>query len=193
VGAFTQAVLEFVHAVRARPATASDPGELQALEAAAFRGLAFQWPARCVPETHTWEVRTVFPSGVAQSLRAKIDIPFPCVIVGFFPTLSQITGDAGNVPTLDDIDVAIDLNQDFFMTQAQGTTTPIVGAAFQGKNTFVTLGSISAARVKGARLHGWVITPKTAQVGFRFRWAQGAGIFQDTHVKINIFARPLDG
>lgn len=192
-----QAILEYVNMARKRPQLASDPAELDRLEQAALTSFMGAFGALHAPiAPMTWEARTLFlgstVGGPFVSERIQLDVPFPCMIVGALPSLSQLGSGAGAlVSTLNDIDVSIDLNNHEYMTQAQGTTTPVVGAALTRDNTFVTLASLGAGIAQGARLLGWTIPYRTAQIGVTYRWAQGGGVFKDAHVKIAFFARAL--
>lgn len=187
-----QFVLDFVNAVRRRPQIGSDPGELDNLEKAAltsYQGAFGALHAPIAPET--WEARTLFLGANATSERISLDIPFPCMIVGAYTSISVLTTGGATTPTLNDIDCALDLNTHEYMTQIQGTTTPIVGGGLQKDGTFTTLAALSCNQNAGARLLGWVVPYRTAQIGVSFRWKQGGGVYKDTHTAISFFARPL--
>lgn len=186
-----QYVLDFTNAVRRRPALGSDPSELDKLENAALTSFQGAFGALHAPiAPMTWEARTQFASASPVSERIQLDIPFPCMIVGAFVSVEPI-GAAGGlvVPTTTSIDCTIDLNNHEFMTQVQGTTTPIVGGGLQRDGTFTTLAALGVNG--GARLMGWVIPYRTAQLGVIFRWKQGGGIYQTSHVGIAFYARSL--
>lgn len=186
-----QAALNYINLSRGRPALASDPGELDTLENAAltsFQG-AFGAVHAPIAPVH-WDTRTQFLSGTATSERVKLDVPFPCMVVGAFTWLEPI-GSAGGlvVPTLNSIDVSIDLDIHEYMTNAQGTTTTVIGAQATRDMTFVNLQSVGVNG--GGRLRGWVIPYRKAQIGVTFRWKQGAGVYQTSHVGITWYARAL--
>lgn len=187
----SQYVLDFINMVKMKPALASDPELLDNLENAALTSMQGAFAALHAPIAPVnWETRTQFLSGSATSERIQLDIPFPCMLVGCFPWLEPI-GAAGGlvVPTLNSIDVSIDLNQHEYMTNAQGTTTPVVGAQITRDGTFVNLQSLGVNG--GARLVGWVVPYRTAQLGVTFRWKQGATVYQTSHVGITWYARAL--
>jgi hypothetical protein len=186
-----QYVLDFVNAVRRSPKLGSDPSELDQLEGAALTSFQGAFGALHAPiAPMTWEARTQFLSTLAVSERIQLDIPFPCMIVGAFVSVEPI-GAAGGlvVPTTQSLDVTIDLNNHEFMTQVQGTTTTVVGGAQQRDGTFTTLAALGVNG--GARLMGWVIPYRTAQLGVTFRWKQGAGVYQTSHVGLAFYARAL--
>jgi hypothetical protein len=186
-----QYVLDFVNAVRRRPALGSDPSELDQLEQSALTSFQGAFGALHAPiAPMSWEARTQFASASPVSERIQLDLPFPCMLVGAFTVVEPI-GAAGGlvVPTANSIDVTIDLNNHEFMTQIQGTTTPVVGGALSRDGTFSTLAAIGVNG--GARLLGWVIPYRTAQLGVTFRWKQGAGVYQTSHVGITFYARAL--
>lgn len=187
---FKQYVLDWVNMARAKPSLASDPKNLNAFESAAltsFQGAFGALHAPIAPED--WETRTQFLSSSAVSERVQLDIPFACMIVGAFPWVEPLAGASGTAPTTSSIDVTVDLNLHEYMTNTQGTTTPTVGAAPSFDGTFVNLQSFAVNG--GARLLGWVIPYRTAQLGVTFRWKQGANVYQSSHVGITWFARAL--
>jgi hypothetical protein len=187
-----QYVLDYTNMARRRPAMAADPGELDKLEQAALTSFQGAFGALHAPiAPMSWEARTLFQGASAVSERIQLDIPFPCMIVGTFASLSVLTTGGAITPTTSDIDVTIDLNSHEYMTNVQGTVTPVVGGQLQRDSTFVTLAAVSTGSSQGARLMGWVIPYRTAQLGVTYRWKQGATIFKDTHVGLCFYARAL--
>lgn len=186
-----QYVLDFVNAVKRRPAVGSDPSELDKLEMAALTSFQGAFGALHAPiAPMTWEARTQFLSSQTNSERIQLDIPFPCMIVGTFPSVEPIGAAGGlTVPTTTSVDISLDLNVHEYMTQVQGTTTPTIGGALQRDGTFTTLAALGVNG--GARLLGWVIPYRTAQLGITFRWKQGPGVYQSSHVGIAFYARSL--
>jgi hypothetical protein len=187
-----QYVLDYTNMARRRPAMAADPGELDKLEQAALTSFQGAFGALHAPiAPMSWEARTLFQGASVVSERIQLDIPFPCMIVGTFASLSILTTGGATVPTTSDIDVTIDLNSHEYMTQVQGTVTPIVGGQLQRDSTFCTLAAVSTGSTQGARLMGWVIPYRTAQLGITYRWKQGANVYKDTHVGLCFYARAL--
>ncbi len=183
-----QYVLDFVNLAKRKPAMASDPGELENLEQAALTSFQGAFGAMHAPiAPMSWDARTLFQGATAVSERVQLDIPFPCMLVGAFAWVEPI-GTGAVIPTTTSIDVTIDLNSHEYMTQAQGTTTPFIGAQQQRDATFATLAALS---VQAPRLMGWVIPYRTAQLGVTFRWKRGANVYQDSHVGLVFYARAL--
>lgn len=185
-----QYVLDFVNLGRRKPALASDPNELDSLENAALTSFQGAFGALHAPIAPlTWEARTLFLSATATSERIALDIPFPCMFVGAYVWAEPINGASGVVPTTNSIDVTIDLNVHEYMTNTQGTTTPTPTSTPARDGTFTTLASLGVNG--GARLWGWVIPYRTAQIGVTFRWKQGANVYANSHVGISFYARNL--
>lgn len=186
-----QYVLEFINAVRRRPALATDPNELDNLEGAALTSFQGAFSATHAPiAPMSWEARTLFLSTVGRSERIQLDIPFPCMLVGAFPSVEPV-GAAGGliVPTTQSIDVSLDLNNHEYLTQAQGTTTVVVGAQQERDIPFCTFASLGVNG--GQRLLAWVVPYRTAQLGITFRWKQGPNVYQTSHVGLVLYARAL--
>jgi len=184
-----QFVLDYVNLARRKPALASDPGELDSLENAALTSFQGAFGALHAPiAPMTWEARTLFPGANPVSERVQLDIPFPCMLVGAY-TYVRAIGTGAQIATTDDVDVTIDLNVHEYLTQIQGTTTTVPAGQPMRDGTFVTLTSLGVNG--GARLMGWVIPYRTAQLGVTFRWKQGAAVYQTAHVGITFYARAL--
>ncbi len=193
-------VVDFVNLARKKPALASDPGELDNLEKAALTSFTGAYGALSVPiAPETWEARTIFLGGAAAgnftSERIQIDVPYPVMIVGMYASLSVLTTGNATTPTLNDIDVTLDLNKKEYMTDLQGnsTATSTAGGGTPTRDgTWVTLAAMSTNNQQGGRLLGWILPFKTAQIGITFKWTQGPGIYKDTIVKLALYVRPLD-
>jgi hypothetical protein len=186
-----QYVLDFINAVKRRPQLGSDPNELDNLESAALTSFQGAFSALHAPiAPMTWEARTQMLSANAVSERIQLDVPFPCMIVGTFPSVEPI-GVAGGlvVPTTNSLDVILDVNIHEYMTQVQGTTTPTVGGQQQRDGQFCTLAALGVNG--GQRLMAWVIPYRTAQIGITFRWKQGANVYQTSHVGLAFYTRAL--
>jgi hypothetical protein len=186
-----QYTLDYVNAVRRRPQLGSDPNELDNLESAALTSFQGAFSALHAPiAPMSWEARTLFLSAAAVSERIQMDIPFPCMMVGTFPSVEPVGANGGLVvPTTQSIDVSLDLNNHEYMTQAQGTTTPVIGGAQSRDIPFSTLASLGVNG--GQRLLAWVIPYRTAQLGITFRWKQGANVYQSSQVGLVFYARAL--
>jgi hypothetical protein len=195
-------VLDFINAAKASPKMATDPDVLARLEDAAMKSFTGAFGAMSIPiAPETWEVRTVFLGGTAGgnfvSERVQLDVPFPVMVVGLYPSLSVLTTGGATVPTLNDIDCQLDLNLHEYMTDIQGNTTaqnavPSATATPTRDGNFVTLAALGTANTQGGRLIGWVVPYRTAQIGITFRWKQGGGVYKDTIVSLAFDVRPLE-
>src|ERR1700682_2658553 len=86
-----QYILDYVNAVRRRPATGSDPSELDNLENAALTSYDGAFAANTSPVAPlTWEARTLFLGANPISERVQLDIPFPCMIVGAYASVEPV-------------------------------------------------------------------------------------------------------
>jgi hypothetical protein len=186
----SQRVLDFIKIARMKPALASDPSELDNLENAALTSAQGAYAALTAPAADdTWEARTLFLGSQAMSERIVVDVPFPTMFIGAYASLSIFASGGATVPTLDDIDVTVDVNLSMYKTNAQGTTTPTVAGQLVKDGTFVTLASMSTSRTAGGRLFNWVLPYSSAQLGVTYRWKQGAGVFKDSHVGLAFFVK----
>lgn len=193
-------VLDFVNAGRRSPGLASAPDQLDGLEKAALTSFTGAYGALSVPiAPETWEARTIFlggsPGGNFTSERVQIDVPYPVMVVGMYASLSVLTTGGATTPTLNDIDVVLDLNKHEYMTDLQGNSTATNaagGGVFTRDGTWVTLAAMSTNNQQGGRLLGWILPYKTAQIGITFKWTQGPGVYKDTIVKLALYVRPLD-
>ena len=187
-----QKVHDFAEAAKANPAMVT-PDILDQLEVAADSAMFGSYAAPAIPASPlSWEARTLFLGSSSVSERIAVDIPYAVLITGAYASISVLTTGSSGTPTEDDIDVAIDLNTQRYMTQGQGTYTTSTSATPQvGGSTFVTLASVSQKNTQGSRLFGWKIVERQAQLGVTFRWAQGASVYHDTIVKLTFYARQL--
>jgi hypothetical protein len=195
-------VMQFVQQAMQSPKMASDPQTLQDLQDAAMKSFTGAFGAMSIPiAPETWEARTVFLGGTAggnfSSERIQVDVPYPVMVVGLYPSLSVLTSGNSTVPTLNDIDCSLDLNLHEYMTDIQGNTTAENSATSatatpSRDGNFVTLAALGTSNAQGGRLLGWVIPYRTAQIGVTFRWKQGGGVYKDTIVSLALDVRPLN-
>jgi hypothetical protein len=193
-----QSALDFVNLARNKPALATDPEVLGNLEAAALMDASGSFAAETAPIAEdTWEAGTVFLGNTSVSERINVDITYPVMIVGLFPTLSVFTTGGATTPTLSDIDCQIDLNTQEYRTSMRGTNTvtTAAGTTPTRDGTFVTLAALSTAATAGARMLCWKIPDRTSQIGVTFRWKQftppATAVFKDTMIRLAFFVRPL--
>lgn len=132
----------------------------------------------------TWEVQGSLDGSEEESVVVPLIFPDPCRIVGIYAslTLNQTGSIAGLlVPTLDDIMVLMDMNQQRRYTNQIGKTTQ----AQKGQG-FVTLGSVDT-RVRDLNIE---VNNATPQAGFQFRWKrfiQGTPLYPDYIVSLALF------
>lgn len=130
----------------------------------------------------TWEVQGTLPGAAAQSETIPMDFPGPCRIVGIYPSLSGPPAGGGLVvPTLDDIMVLLEFNQQRRYTAQVGQTTPAqFGQGFVTLNSLNTLFRDLNIEVTNAR--------PTMNVQYRWkRFVQGAPIFTDQVVALAMY------
>jgi hypothetical protein len=183
-------VLRFVDRVTRNPGDGSDPRLLARLEKyarEAFEGIvALHAPASPM----TWEPVSILRGLSLTGPRVPFRFPRPVEIVGFFPTVLPIlpASGGGTVPTTDSIAVAIDTDNQNYITSGDGISTNAGGTA----GAFVTLSSMS---VQVPRVLGYKLRNPTPDIGFTYRWkldpGVSPGIFRDSIISMAIYARYL--
>jgi hypothetical protein len=135
----------------------------------------------------TWEVTEDLPAATLETGRLPLDFRGAVEILGFYPSVIPTTATVGlRIPTLDDILVLIDVNQQERLTNRleQG------GNASQGVS-YVTLGAIG---VQVPRLFRKVLRQAKPEVGIQFRWKrQDAAFYQNARISLAFYVRYLDG
>lgn len=181
-------VLEWISRVRQKPVLASDPDELRMLEQKARADWGGSFAAQnSAIAPYTWEQRIILPAATAQTTRINFRLPFAVEIVGFIPTLEDTQVAAGGIiPSLNSVDVQIDLNSNEFLTTANGVTTTAAPGQLGG--TFVTLSTIS---LQAQRLFAVRMLAPNPDLGFTFRWKRGAGVYRDTLITIAMLCRRI--
>lgn len=134
----------------------------------------------------TWELQGSLLGAQERSETISMDFPGPCKIVGMYPSLSGPAPTGGLVqPTLDDIMVMLDFNQQRKYTAQIGQTS----AAQRGQG-FVTLNALNTLyrdldiEIENAR----------PVMGVMFRWkrfTQGTPIYPDQEVSLAFFVEVL--
>ncbi len=186
------AVARFVAAARNNPVAASDPSELRALERLVLPGPQDGFGVLAAPMApFTWEARTLLLNTQPNTNRVKFSFPWRVNVVGLQATIVPVRPVGANpIPTLDDVDVNLDINNTAFLTGNDGASTP----AGQGGNNFVTLSTltIQTPRLLGLALEG----ESKPELGFTFRWKQPPGVaplFESAIVTVAIFCFRRDG
>lgn len=134
----------------------------------------------------TWELQGSLLGAQETSETVAMDFPGPCRLVGMYPSLSGVPASGGLVqPTLDDIMVLLDFNQERRYTAQVGQTS-----AAQRAQSFVTLNALNTLyrdldiEVKNAR--------PVMTVQFRWkRFTQGTPLFPDQTVSLAFFVEVL--
>lgn len=186
-------VQRFTMLARANPISATDPGELKKLEAAAATGLEDGFVALTAPNApFTWEVRTLLLNTAQSTNRVKFAFPWKTNLVGIYPHISIVRPiGALAIPTLDDIDVQVDINNQAYLTGLEGLST----AVGVGGNNSVTLASLG---VQLPRLMALALVGESKpDLGFTFRWKQPplagpTAIYESVIVGVSLFANPRD-
>ena len=184
-------MLRYIDRVRRDPASGSDPRLLARLEKyarEAFEGIvALHAPASPM----TWEINTFLDGTVQTTQRNSFRFPRPVEIVGFFSTLVIDVAASEDLftPSLDDIAVQIDTDNQAYLTSADGISSPAGGKA----GTFVT---VSAMDVQVPRVVGYKLRNPTPDIGFTYRWKQlvtaGADegpVYKSAMISTAMFAR----
>jgi len=130
----------------------------------------------------TWELQGVLLGTQETSVTVKMDFPGPCRLVGMYPSLSGIPATGGlETPTLDDIMLLLDFNQERRYTSQVGQTTAAQRAA-----GFVTLNSMNTLY----RDLDIEVMNSRPVMDVQFRWkrfTQGTPIFPDRIISLAFF------
>lgn len=141
---------------------------------------------------YTWEVQAALGGATLQTGRIPLDFRGPVEIVGFYPSIIVDGAPAGGAlvaPTLDDVLVLLDVNNEKrFTNRLEQTTGAATGAGF------VTLGALGAARAQ--RFMSLRITNARPDVGVQFRWKVappgGGPIYEDAMIGLAFFAKYIE-
>ena len=134
----------------------------------------------------TWELQGSLLGTQETTETIAMNFPGPCKIVGMYPSLSGVPATGGlETPSLDDIMVLLDFNQERRYTAQIGQTT-----AAQRAQSFVTLNAMNTVyrdldiEVENAR--------PVMTVQFRWkRFTQGTPIFPNRVVSLAFFVEVL--
>lgn len=143
---------------------------------------AIQVPRMKPAARDTWEIQGVLLSTQERSEVVPMYFPGPCRIVGLYPSLSGIAPvDPLVAPTLDDIMVSVDFNQERKYTSQIGQTSQA-----QRMQSFVTLNAMNTLY---RDLDIEVLNARPT-MGVQFAWkrfTQGTPIFPDRIVSLAFF------
>jgi hypothetical protein len=134
----------------------------------------------------TWELQGSLLGTQETSEVISMDFPGPCKIVGLYPSLSGIPATGGlETPTLDDIMVLLDFNQERRYTAQVGQTS-----AAQRAQSFVTLNALNTL----FRDLDIEVTNARPVMGVQFRWkrfTQGTPIYPARTVSLAFFVEVM--
>lgn len=183
-------ILRFVDRVRRSPADANDPRLLSRLEKMARDGFDGMMVALHAPVAmQTWEARANLLGAANPPLTTRVPMVFPrpVEVVGMLPIVVATSANPGLVvPTVNDVDVSIDINSNAYLSSGSGVSSPAGGTTGQ----FITLANFS---VLTPRLLMMRLTAPKPDIGFTFRWKRGTGVYQDALISVGVFARYLGG
>lgn len=181
-------VLEFLGRAQRSPRIATDPAEIEALRRRVLEDPSGGFGALVAPiAPMTWEQRVLLTGAAPQSERIPFKFPYAMEIVGMMGILESTGAPGGAVlPTLNSVDVQIDVNNQNFATSLEGVSTSVPGATRGG--SFVSLAAVS---IQAPRLTSLLLTSPAPEVGATFRWKRGAGVYQDTLISLALFVRRL--
>lgn len=177
-------VRKYLDHVRKHPADALNPIVLKELEHAADSSRENLAAALYAPEADlTWETRVILQGTQVQTPRQPLPFPRPVDVVGLYPSIIPITNTVGLItPTLNDVDVALDMNSRQYFSSAAGISNAQGGTA----GSFVTL---AAMGVQVPRLFVLTLDDPTPDFGMTFKWKRGTGFYQDAIVAVAVYAR----
>ena len=143
----------------------------------------------------TWEMRADLLTAERETGRIPFSFQRPVELVGFHAVVTPLLPLAGGalvVPTLQDIDVQLDLNDRERFTNQLVTGIGAVQAA--AGSSFVALSALTMNTAAGGnrlvRIRAGNASP---DFGVRFGWRQfaGAGLFEAARISLSAYARLL--
>lgn len=181
-------VLRYVGIAEKNPTLAGDPNYLARLRKyakQAWEGIvALHAPASPM----TWQSNALMAGSVQTSNRVSFRYPRPVEIVGFYPVIVPYDEDDDLLtPTTDALQIAIDTDNQAYMTSGDGVSTNAGGNA----GPFVSLSGIS---VQVPRIVGYKLENPTPDIGFTYRWSldvSAGAIWNDCLIQLVMYARYL--
>ena len=138
---------------------------------------------------YTWEVEALLGNDEDESTRVPIQFNRPVELIGMLPSLTEVSQTVGlRTPTLADVKVSVDINQQVRITQKLETTTQS-----DPDSAFVTMLAMSTQ----FRLLRLQLKNASPDVGLKFRWKVlpdpgPTPIFNPVLCNIAFFVRYLD-
>lgn len=188
-------VCDFVTRALRSPKVATDKAELEALQRAARKDHTGYFGALHAPIAPLrWQSRLRLNGNAAVSIRQPMTMPRKMVITGMFLSVRGVpnTNPAAAVPTLDDIDLKLDINLKTGLTSSQGVTTAVTPNELDGNFVVSSSWSVQVPALIELKLRN-----PSPTIGAQIRWIRGPGvtgseIFQDAIFSIVFFARDYD-
>ena len=178
------AIRKYLDHVRKHPGDALHPALLRELERAADQSTDGLQAALIAPAADlTWETRVLLQGSSVQTARQPLVFPKPVDVVGLYPAVIAVTNTVGLItPTLNDIDVALDMNASQYFSSASGISNAAGGTA----GSFVTLAALA---IQVPRLFMLTLDAAQPDFGMTFKWKRGTGVYQDAIVTCAVYAR----
>lgn len=188
-------VADFVIRALRSPKVATDKAELEELMRASRKDHTGYFGALHAPIAPLrWQARLRLNGTDAQSNRQPLQLPRKMVITGMFLSVVGIpnANPAAAVPTLDDLDLKIDINQKTGLTSNQGVTTAVTPQEVDGNFVVASSWSVQVPSLIELKLRN-----PSPTLGFQIRWIRGPAvtptqIFQDALFSVVLFARDYD-
>jgi hypothetical protein len=181
-------VADYIRGAELRPTKAGSPEEIEGLKRALDRDWDGSFAALHAPiSVQRWEEQVLLHKTDPESDGVTFVFPYEMMIVGMRPSLSVIQpiqqGDV--VPTLDDIQVSINVNETELLTK-MGKDSLATSGGIRGGN-FITLASVG---VQVPCLFGMKLTAPKPNIEMTFRWKQES-TFKDTLIAVTMYVKPL--
>jgi hypothetical protein len=188
-------VSDFVVRALRSPKVATDKAELERLQRIARKDHTGYFGALHAPIAPLrWQARLRLNGTDAKSNRQPLQMPRKMVITAMYLSIRGIpnSNPAAAVPTLDDIDLKIDINQKTGLTSNQGVTTAATPNEQDGNFVVANSWSVQLPSLIELKLRN-----PSPVLGFQIQWIRGPGaagsqFFQDAIFSAVIFARDYD-
>jgi hypothetical protein len=147
------------------------------------------------PKTErVWEALTVLENDDTDGVAVRVKFPFDCEILGVYPSVAKNTNTGKALPSLDDLLVDIQLNQD------QHFTSRFAEQDSNSQKTECTLGAWRDS-LTGARTTSILMTQRATgttqnDLVVTFKWKNNtiaAALFEDVQVGLAFNIRKLNG
>lgn len=175
-------VLEFLDALEHNPGSMADPRVIDALRRKVLDDLGGSAVVLAAPlAPFTYECTATMAKANAESNQASIEFPWPVEVTALIPIIvpAVLPLPGGDVaPTLDDVAISIQSDQEEQWTQGQQTGNT--------SDNFVTGTTLSILTPRLFRRCLYAPSPK---LRIQWRWKQGPGVFTDSICTLAALAR----